>query len=290
MMIFKRNNASHIEKLKDLQLRKIYNPFNYKQCNKTINTIRNYYGESVSYYFLWLDYYTRCLIFPSILGSFIFISYFFWNKIPLISIFSNSVQMDYYDFLLLLNCTLLTLWLTLFIKTWIQKEKIYNYIWGINESQKETKMNEEFLPNSRQRLIFGYSVPIEKEPFHTFKKFVSYIVLLGMILLVISFIYILFRLKARLVNGDVWHDYKISFYIACLNGGQIKIMNYIYYYIAEYLNNWENHFTVTAKNNSFAMKLIFFDFVNSYSSLFYIAFVKPYNEGCINLIIFLEYF
>jgi hypothetical protein len=282
MMIFKRNNASYIEKLKDLELRKIYNPFNYKQCNKTINTIRNYYGESVSYYFLWLDYYTRCLIFPSILGSFIFISYFFWNKIPLISIFSNSVQMDYYDFLLLLNCTLLTLWLTLFIKTWIQKEKIYNYIWGINESQKETKMNEEFLPNSRQRLIFGYSVPIEKEPFHTFKKFVSYIVLLGMILLVISFIYILFRLKARLVNGDVWHDYKISFYIACLNGGQIKIMNYIYYYIAEYLNNWENHFTVTSKNNSFAMKLILFDFVNSYSSLFYIAFVKPYNEGCIN--------
>ena len=60
-----------------------------------------------------------------------------------------------------------------------------------------------------------------------------------MIFLVISFIYSLFRLKARLINGNVWHDYKISFYIACLNGLQIKIMNFIYYYIAEYLNNWE---------------------------------------------------
>ena len=282
MMIFKRNNVSYQEKLKELDIRKIYNPFDYKVCNKTINTIRNYYGESVSYFFLWEDYYSRMLIFPSILGTFIFISYFLWNKIPIISIFSNSIQMDYYDFLLILNCCLLALWLTLFIKAWAQKEKIYNYIWGVSESQKETKINEEFVPNAKEKLIFGYFVPTEKEPYHTFKKSVSYIVLLGMIILVISFIYSLFSLKARLVNGNLWHDYKITFYIACMNGFQIKLMNFIYYYIAQYLNEWENHFSITEKNNSFANKLILFDFVNSYSSLFYIAFIKPYNEGCIN--------
>ena len=58
-------------------------------------------------------------------------------------------------------------------------------------------------------------------------------------------------------------------------------MNYIYYYIALFLNDWENHFSITEKNNSLAKKLILFDFVNSYSSLFYIAFIKPYHEGCI---------
>jgi len=282
MMIFKRNNISYKDKLKELDIKKIYNPFDYKQCDRSINTIRNYYGESVSYFFLWLDYYTRFLIFPSILGTFTFLSYFFWNKIPLISIFSNSIQMDYYDFLLILNCALLTLWLTLFIKTWIQKEKIYNYIWGVNEGQKEIKINEEFVPNSKQKLIFGYFVPSEKEPYHTFKKCVSYAVLLGMIILVITFIYSLFRLKASLVNGNIWHDYKISIYIACINGLQIKIMNYLYYYIALYLTQWENHFSITEKNNEFSKKLILFDFVNSYSSLFYIAFIKPYNEGCVN--------
>ena len=282
MMLYKKNNKSYSDKLKELNWKNIYNPFDYQVCNKTINTIRNYFGESVSYYFLWLDHYSRMLLFPSIFGSFIFISYFLWNKIPLISIFSNSVKMDYYDFLLILNCTLLTIWLTLFIKSWAQKEKLYNYIWGMNQSQKETKINEEFVPNSKEKLILGYYVPTEKEPFHTFKKYVSYSVLLGMIILVIFFIYSLFRLKARLVNGNVWHDYKISFYIACLNGLQIKVMNFIYYHIALYLNNWENHFTINEKNNSLSLKLILFDFMNSYSSLFYIAFVKPYNEGCIN--------
>ena len=282
MMFFKRNNVAYREKLKEIDVQKIYNPFDTKLCDKTINIIRNYFGESLSYYFLWLDYYSRMLIFPSVIGIFIFLSYFLWNKIPLISIFSNSFQMDYYDFLLILNCILLTLWLTLFIKTWAQKEKLYNYIWGISDSQKESKINEDFVPNSKEQLIFGYYVPKEEEIYHTLKYYCSYIVLLAMILLVLTFIYSLFRLKATLVNGDIWHDYKISFYIACINGFQIKLMNYIYYYIAKYLNEWENHFSINEKNNEFAKKLILFDFVNSYSSLFYIAFIKPYNEGCIN--------
>ena len=282
LMIYKRNNIAYKEKLKELNIQRIYNPFNYEQCNKTINIIRNYYGESISYYFLWIDFYARWLLFPSILGTFIFISYFLWKKIPLISIFSDSIQMDYYEILLIINCILLTLWLTLFIKAWIKKEKLYNYIWGIDEGQKETKINENFAPDSKQKLIFGYYVPIEKEPFHTFKKLLSYFVLLGMIFLVFSFIYSLFRLKARLINGNIYHDYKISFYIACINGLQIKIMNYIYYFIADFLNEWENHFSLTEKDESFAKKLILFDFLNSYSSLFYIAFINPYNEGCIN--------
>ena len=282
LMLFKRNHVAYKEKLKELEIQKIYNPFDYKLCNRTINIIRNYYGESVSYYFLWIDYYSRWLLFPSILGIFIFISYFLWKKIPLISIFSNTIQMDYYDFLLIMNCTLLTIWLTLFIKTWSQKEKLYNYIWGINEGQKETKINEEFVLNSKEKLIFGYYVPVDKEKYHILKKTISYIVLLGMILLVIIFIYDLFRLKAKLINGNIWHDYKISIFIACANGIQIKVMNYIYQKIAEYLIKWENHFSLTEKNNSLATKLILFDFMNSYSSLFYIAFVKPYKEGCIN--------
>ena len=281
-MLFKRNNGAYYQKLKELSLNNIYNPFDYYKCAKSINTIRNYFGETVSYYFLFTDHYTRMLLFPSIFGCFIFISYFLWYKIPFITLFSNSIQIDYYECLLILNCILLTIWLTLFIKSWLQKEKLYNYIWGISSSEKEEKINEEFIPNAKEKLILGYYVPKEKEPYHTFKKYVSYAVLLGMILLVIFFIYSLFRLKARLINGDVWHDYKITFYIACINGIQIKVMNFIYYEIAIYLNNWENHFSLTEKNNSLSLKLILFDFMNSYSSLFYIAFIKPYNEGCIN--------
>ena len=282
MIFIKRNNIAYENKLKELDIKNIYNPFDYKKCDKAINIMRNYYGENVSYYFLWIDNYVRWLLLPSIVGILIFISYYIWKKIPLISIFSNRIEMNYYDLLLILNCCLLSLWLTLFIKTWIQKEKVYNYIWGMRESDDSKLINDDFEPDSEEKLIFGYYVPIAKKTNQQLKKILSYFVLLGMIFIVLVFIYYLFRIKASLLNGNQWHDYKISVIIACINGLQIKLVNLLYYYVAKYLNEWENHFTINKKTTSFAQKLILFDFLNSYSSLFYIAFIKPYNEGCVN--------
>ena len=98
-----------------------------------------------------------------------------------------------------------------------------------------------------------------------------------MIFIVILFFYYLFRYKNYLVNKYSYH-YLIIIFIASLKCLQIKIFNLIYYYIAKKLNDWENHSTINNKNNDLAFKLILFDFMNSYSSLFYIAFIKPYNE------------
>lgn len=57
-------------------------------------------------------------------------------------------------------------------------------------------------------------------------------------------------------------------------------MNIIYGKVAALMNDWENHETETQYNDNLAVKLFLFKFVNSYSSLFYLAFVQPYNEGC----------
>jgi hypothetical protein len=67
--------------------------------------------------------------------------------------------MDYYDFLLILNCTLLTLWMTLFIKTWIQKEKIYNYIWGTEKFSHSEPDREDFIPDDNIKIMFYHNFP-----------------------------------------------------------------------------------------------------------------------------------
>lgn len=46
------------------------------------------------------------------------------------------------------------------------------------------------------------------------------------------------------------------------------------------LTDWENHETDTTFNDALATKLFLFQFVNSYNSLFYIAFLKGSLEGC----------
>ena len=283
MMLYKKNYSDYKKIFSDNKLViDSINPFNYKSCDNSINSIRNYFGENVSFFFLWFDNYTRWLIFPSIVGILLLIMYYTNNKVPILSIFSSKIKMDYYDFCLIVYCIIISFWLILFQKIWNQKEKLYCHIWGMNEIERKSIPNEEFIPNAKEEIIFGYFVPIESQTLHLFKKYVSNSVLIFMIFVVLFIIYYLFRLKAHLVNGDINHDFKIGIFIASINGFQIKIMNLIYYYIAIYLNNWENHSKMSTKNNSLAQKLIFFDFVNSYSALFYIAFIKPYKEGCIN--------
>ena len=57
-------------------------------------------------------------------------------------------------------------------------------------------------------------------------------------------------------------------------------MNYIYKFVAKWLTDWENHEIDTTYNSALASKLFLFQFVNSYNSLFYIAFLKGTTEGC----------
>ena len=54
----------------------------------------------------------------------------------------------------------------------------------------------------------------------------------------------------------------------------IFIMNKIYERIAVILTAWELHRTQTEHEDSFTVKMYLFQFVNFYSSLFYIAFFK----------------
>ena len=50
--------------------------------------------------------------------------------------------------------------------------------------------------------------------------------------------------------------------------------NYLYGLLAVKLNNWENYRTVTAYEDALVLKTSCFYFVNSYATLFYIAFLK----------------
>lgn len=54
----------------------------------------------------------------------------------------------------------------------------------------------------------------------------------------------------------------------------ITILNYLYDYLAVFLTDLEYRRTQTEYDNSLSMKIYLFQFINYYSSLFYIAFLK----------------
>lgn len=66
---------------------------------------------------------------------------------------------------------------------------------------------------------------------------------------------------------------------------QIQVCNSIYSDVALKLNDYENHRTNTEYEDALITKTFLFEFVNSFISLFYTAFVKPHlllSDPCIN--------
>jgi anoctamin-1 len=59
----------------------------------------------------------------------------------------------------------------------------------------------------------------------------------------------------------------------------ITILNYLYDYLAVFLTDMEYRRTQTEYDNSLSLKIYLFQFINYYSSLFYIAFIKGKSPG-----------
>ena len=123
----------------------------------------------------------------------------------------------------------------------------------------------------------------------TAKRLATYPLMLAMIVGLVSllgWVYVggLFydydTVKARLVQGTVdeaqWQEQvpEEQYYvlIGVANGIAIPILNVVYKKIAVALTEWELHRTHNAFNEALALKLFMFQFVNSYASLFFIAF------------------
>ena len=282
--IYKRNNNANKSNFSDNFIQpNVLNIFNEKITKKRINFLRNYFCESVSFYFLWVDIFFKWLTIPCVL-SIILCTLYYLHEEHFVNLKIEILSVGFFDFCLIIYGSIITLWASLFHKVWLQQEKMYRYFWGMDTFEKHNPLNEKFIPDTKEELIFGYYHPRQANFKHKIKKYSSFGILLLMILIVILSVFYLFCLKNSLFNkyGDDMYKMEISCFIGCLNAVQIKVMKWIYKKIAVQLNEWENHYKIQSKENSLAIKLILFDFVNHYMSLFYIAFYKPYHEGCVD--------
>ena len=69
----------------------------------------------------------------------------------------------------------------------------------------------------------------------------------------------------------------VSVSASIINFVSIQLLKIVYRYIALWLTKWENPGTNTDYTNSLVLKMFWFQFVNTYSSIFYVAFFKNPN-------------
>lgn len=227
--------------------------------NQPINLIKEYFGEKIGLYFSFMGIYTQALIFPSILG--IICQIIVWKtgnwSHPIIPFYSLFIS----------------IWVVIFLELWKRQQKDLSLKWGTQYFEEEEPDRPEFTGEPIRSYINGKPTiyfPPRKQTFLMCQSTTVINFLVVMVIGVVSAIYVLrFRLYVS-IGGNA------SIVASALNSVQIVIFNMIYNTIAVYLNNYENHRTATAYDDSLITKLFIFQFVNSYASFYFLAFIAPY--------------
>lgn len=181
----------------------------------------------------------------------------------------------------------MALWASFFLEFWKRRQAEIEYEWDVAnfEEGEETVRPEYEASVSRRRTN---PVTNREEPYvpgwsKGFRYFTSFSILLFFLALVLAAVFsvILYRIVMSAIlygNSESIIKTRASFIssisAACINLVIILILNMFYQRVAYFLTELEQHRTLTEWEDAFTFKMFLFQFVNFYSSIFYIAFFK----------------
>uniref|UniRef100_A0A8D0HPR6 Anoctamin n=1 Tax=Sphenodon punctatus TaxID=8508 RepID=A0A8D0HPR6_SPHPU len=270
----------------------------YKE--QPLDLIRKYYGEKIGIYFAWLGFYTEMLFFAAVVG----LICFFYGLLTMDENMSSKEICDpaiggeiimcplcdkkceYWR--LNSTCICLTFLLVVF--------KLLEYEWDLvdfEEEQQQLQLRPEYEAKCTQKK--KNPVTQEMEPYLPLTSqavrfcFSGMTVLFWISLIIASMIaVIIYRLAVyaafaslmkntktlQPIQGLLTPQLATSVTASCLNFVIIMLLNFLYERIAIWITDMEIPRTHLEYENRLTMKMFLFQFVNYYSSCFYVAFFK----------------
>jgi len=241
--------------------------------SQPLDDIRDYFGEAIGFYFAWLGYYTKWLFFASIFGVLMWI-----NQIV------NTTESSGKDTIFVpIYAIFLAIWITLFLEFWKRRNASLAYKWDMMDFEETEITRPAYFGEEKTGKyvngIFLEDIEEVKEKdiyYPTWKRTLKYIfgfpIMATLILIVVAGLIGLIALKNSTKS-------RVFDYLGgIINAVVIVTLNYLYKFVAKWLNDWENHRTASEYSDSLITKTFVFQFVNSYISLFYIAFFKDAGQ------------
>ena len=236
-----------------------------------LRRIRNYFGEKVALYFAWLEFYTRSLRFPGLLGLAVFMYEMLAGELSPPAVITFSI--------------FVCVWSTAFDQMWRRKNAFLNMWWGTIGFKQAERERPQFVGQVRYNPIDDH-----KEMFHpSVKKLRKRMLVASMVVFVtisiaVSATVACLALKAFMVEHKVLGGKRDAQAAGVANAVQIGVLNSLYRVLATKLTVWENHRTDSEHENQLIIKTFLFRFFNSYASFFYIGFFKQPLEaaGCLD--------
>lgn len=288
------------EKRKQRELKENWARWTACLQGQPITTIRNYFGEKVALYYLWLGWYTYLLIPPAFIGIIVFLyGLSFFNTSPLIKevceadtvmcplcdkgckVWHLSDTCTYAKVSLLFdnNGTVLfamfmAVWATLFLEFWKRHRASYVCEWKVSDwCEEEEELILEIVTNAN----------CQPKPFkHSYLRSILVLICVTFMIMVIiglTHALVVFRVVAAgFLAKESWqflsnHSNTGAMMLgAVLHYIIITVMTRINRIVAMKLCEIEETRSFAATEKSFTVKMFTFQFFTYFSSLFYVAF------------------
>ncbi|XP_049318320.1 uncharacterized protein LOC105227099 isoform X2 [Bactrocera dorsalis] len=252
-----------------------------------LDDIAEYFGVKVALYFAWLGHYTCALGVPAVFGMILYAA--LWGK-------GQTAQDMGHVLFSLFNVA----WASLYLEAWKRYSVELAFRWGTLSTPPE--LLEPPRPLYKGILVennvTGRLEPREAPAWkrRVFRYLVSFPVIGMCLALVFVVMFLMLRFQDWLDHNNIpdsgiaqcmynlhkdWWDSKLpeESILCCFSvipkvllAGAITLMDEAYYKLAVWLNDHENYRLQSKYENHLIAKVALFQFVNSFLSLFYIAF------------------
>ncbi|XP_028899707.2 uncharacterized protein LOC105217978 isoform X2 [Zeugodacus cucurbitae] len=230
-----------------------------------LDDIAEYFGVKVALYFAWLGHYTCALGVPAVFGTILYAA--LWGK-------GQTAQDMGHVLFSLFNVA----WASLYLEAWKRYSVELAFRWGTLSTPPE--LLEPPRPLYKGSLVennvTGRLEPREAPAWK--RRAFRYLVSFPVIGMCLALVFVVMFLMLRFQD---WWDSKLpeESILCCLSvipkvllAGAITLMDEAYYKLAVWLNDHENYRLQSKYENHLIAKVALFQFVNSFLSLFYIAF------------------
>jgi len=231
-----------------------------------LEEIRDYFGEPVAFYFGFLLFYLRWLVAPAIVG----LLFFIWQMITMGTDDGYTIAVPGIPFMGLF----MIFWCVAFVDFWARQEARYRQQWGMSKFETKAVARPQFEGEWTHDSVSGLWVEEYSFMKRGCKQSAVYsFVTVFMTLCVVLVVVVLMQRDKQPNNTYL----KVGLGVA--NSVMIIIFDAIYKKVSQFGNDWENHRTDQDYQNNMIAKSFVFRFVNSFASLFFLAFVRPWQGG-----------
>lgn len=225
--------------------------------------VKNYFGEKIGFYFLYLGHYTEWLFYAS------FFAFINWIVVTALDGNPNAPTMPYFAFGM-------GIWTQLFLEFWKRKRIRKGLEWGMSNVRTDTAARPQFQGTPAPEPVKGKEYLYFPRYKALFRSTIGTTIMTAVIAFVIGVVAFIFYIEILLKNSSDSTAELFSSIWQLATVVQIQVLNIITAKIALYLNIYENHRTDIEYEDALIAKTFIFQFVNSFAALVYVAFIKPF--------------